>query len=83
MNDKPKTIDERIDALTTTMELFQHSLEDMKTAQQNTDKQINRMAVGLNRLRRYALQIALDHEVRINVLEKLEQDSDDEKDSEN
>jgi hypothetical protein len=70
MNNKPRTIDERIDALTTHLELLSHDVSDLT-------KNVNRMAVGLNRLRQYALRIALDHEVRINVLEKLEQEIDD------
>lgn len=71
MNDKPRTIDERIDALTTHLELLGHDVSDLT-------KNVNRMATGLNRLRQYALRIALDHEVRINVLERLERELDNE-----
>jgi prefoldin subunit 5 len=73
-------IDKRIEALTTSMERFQHSLEDLRNAQQETNKQINRVAVGLNRMRRYALQIALDHEVRIQLLGQLDMNEADDDD---
>jgi hypothetical protein len=80
------TIDERLDALTHTAELLagmqietEKLVQTLLKAQTRTEQSLTRMEQGLNRLRKYASIIAHDHEVRIQLLEKLEQDNDDEK----
>jgi hypothetical protein len=75
MNDKPRTIDERIDALTTSMELFQHSLEDLRTVQEQTDKRLEETDRRISRLYGITLRIGADFAERLRKLE-LEDDED-------
>jgi hypothetical protein len=72
------TIDQRLEALTHSVELLAGMHKDLLKAQVETEKSLTRMERGLNRMRRYALQIALDHEMRLSKLEE-EEDEDDEK----
>jgi hypothetical protein len=79
------TIDERLEALTHTVELLAGMQIETEKLVQNlikTQEETARMQIkteqGLNRLRRYALTIALDHETRLSRLEKLELDEDNE-----
>jgi hypothetical protein len=73
------TIDERLDALTHTVELLAGMQIETEKLAQTLFKAQTKTEQGLNRLRKYALVIAHDHEVRIQLLEKLEQDNDDDK----
>lgn len=64
---QPKTIDERLDALTTNMELLQGMMADVIKAQSTTDRNIKRLG-------RYVRTIAIDHEARLLALEGEEAD---------
>jgi peptidoglycan hydrolase CwlO-like protein len=75
-------IDKRIEALTTSMELFQHSLEDLrnsvndlKEVQQKTDEKTDRR---ISRLYGITLRIGADFAER---LRKLEQEEDEDGDA--
>jgi hypothetical protein len=74
------TIDERLDALTHTVELLAGMQIETEKLVQNLIKTQTKTEQGLNRLRKYAFVIAHDHEVRIQLLEQLGQENDDEKD---
>jgi SPX domain protein involved in polyphosphate accumulation len=80
MNDKPRTIDERIDALTTSMELFQHSLEDLREKQKQDDEKQqrfnDRLDRRISRLYGITLRIGADFAERLRKLE-LEDDEDE------
>jgi hypothetical protein len=76
MNDKPRTIDERIDALTTSMELFQHSLEDLREKQKQDDEKQQRLDRRISRLYAITLRIGADFAERLRKLE-LEEDEDE------
>jgi len=83
------TIDERLEALTQTMELLAHmqienekqrsldvakteeSLRKLAEAQAKTEKTVNRIG-------RYAMLIARDHETRLAALEYEDEDDSDE-----
>jgi hypothetical protein len=78
------TIDERLEALTHTVELLagmqvesEKLLQSLTKAQARTEKAQARTEKGLNLMRRYALQIALDHETRLSRLEEEEEDEDE------
>jgi hypothetical protein len=76
------TIDERLENLAHNIELLHGMMHDVITAQaktqEKTDKQIAETAKGLNRMRRYAFMIALDHETRLSKLEQIRREESEE-----
>jgi len=77
------TIDERLGALTQTVELMAHmqvetekrlsaAIAAVSEAQAKTETTVNRMAETIRRMGRYAMVIARDHEGRLAALESEE-----------
>lgn len=61
------TIDERIEALTHSVELLQHSMADINRAHAALEKTVNKFG-------RFVMVNTLDHEKRITKLEILRDD---------
>lgn len=64
--DEPRTIDERLEALT-------HSVELLATMQQTNEKHITRLGKYI----RAVSQLVLDHEARLRLLEDNNDDGND------
>jgi hypothetical protein len=82
------TIDERLEALTQTVELMAHmhvetdkrlsaAIASVSEAHAKTEKTVDRMAETIRRMGRYAMVIARDHEGRLAALESEEADLDE------
>jgi len=90
------TIDERLEALTQTMELLAHmrlenekqrildvakteeSFRKLAEAQAKTEAGLAKTEKMVNRIGRYAMLIARDHETRLAALEYQDEDDSDE-----
>ena len=76
-NNKPRSIDERIDALTMNLELLSHDVQELVTASKQQGENIDKLLAASERdgqsIRALA-RIAEIHEHRISAIEGSEQE---------